>query len=138
MIEQLTRAEYDALLRQDFMRFVERCFYELNPQAELALNWHLDVIAAKLTAVREGKIRRLIINKPYIVDNIECIFHPSARERAIAVCRRQQGGMKQRLRTRPVEQECEGRHEGRGSDQGIALAAFVGSHTACGTTEENP
>ena len=88
MIEQLTRAEYDALLRQDFMRFVERCFYELNPQAELALNWHLDVIAAKLTAVREGKIRRLIINKPYIVDNIQCIFHPSARKRAIAVCRR--------------------------------------------------
>jgi hypothetical protein len=87
MIEQLTRAEYDALLRQDFMRFVERCFYELNPQAELALNWHLDVIAAKLTAVREGKIRRLIINKPYIVDNIQCIFHPSARKRAIAVCR---------------------------------------------------
>jgi len=87
MSEQLTRAEYDTLLRQDFMRFVERCFYELNPQAELALNWHLDVIAAKLTAVREGKIRRLIINKPYIVDNIQCIFHPSARKRAIAVCR---------------------------------------------------
>jgi len=64
MIEQLTRAEYDALLRQDFMRFVERCFYELNPQAELALNWHLEVIAAKLAAVREGKIRRLIIKLP--------------------------------------------------------------------------
>ena len=46
--------------------------------------------------------------------------------------------MKQRLRSRPGEHECEGRHEGRGSDQGIALAAFVGSHTACGTTEENP
>jgi hypothetical protein len=27
-----------------------------------AMNWHLEVIAAKLTAVREGKIRRLIIN----------------------------------------------------------------------------
>jgi hypothetical protein len=26
-------------------------------------NWHIEVIAAKLTAVREGKIRRLIINK---------------------------------------------------------------------------
>src|SRR5215467_13148317 len=64
MIEELTRADYDALLRQEFARFAERCFYELNPQAELALNWHLDVIAAKLTAVREGKIRRLIINLP--------------------------------------------------------------------------
>jgi hypothetical protein len=30
----------------------------------LAINWHLEVIAAKLTAVREGKIRRLIINLP--------------------------------------------------------------------------
>jgi hypothetical protein len=28
------------------------------------MNWHIEVIAAKLTAVREGKIRRLIINLP--------------------------------------------------------------------------
>jgi hypothetical protein len=28
------------------------------------MNWHLEVIAAKLTAVRQGKIRRLIINLP--------------------------------------------------------------------------
>jgi hypothetical protein len=64
MIENLTRAEYDSLLRQDFSTFAARCFHDLNPQAELALNWHLEVIAAKLTAVREGKIRRLIINLP--------------------------------------------------------------------------
>jgi predicted phage terminase large subunit-like protein len=64
MIEELTRAEYQALLRQDFTTFVARCFHELNPQAELAMNWHLEVIAAKLTAVRQGKIRRLIINLP--------------------------------------------------------------------------
>jgi hypothetical protein len=55
---------------------------------DLALNWHLEVIAAKLTAVRERKIRRRLINKPYVVDNIQCIFHPSMRERAIAVCPR--------------------------------------------------
>jgi hypothetical protein len=64
MIETPTRAEYDSLLRQDFSTFAARCFHDLNPQAELALNWHLEVIAAKLTAVREGKIRRLIINLP--------------------------------------------------------------------------
>jgi predicted phage terminase large subunit-like protein len=64
MIENLTRAEYDALLRQDFGTFAARCFHDLNPQAELAMNWHLEVIAATLTAVREGKIRRLIINLP--------------------------------------------------------------------------
>src|SRR6202048_4252110 len=64
MIENLTRAEYNTLLRQDFSTFAARCFHDLNPQAELAMNWHLEVIAAKLTAVREGKIRRLIINLP--------------------------------------------------------------------------
>src|SRR5712672_2465491 len=64
MIENVTRAEYAALLRQVFGTFAARCFHDLNPQAELAMNWHLEVIAAKLTAVREGKIRRLIINLP--------------------------------------------------------------------------
>ena len=61
MIEGLTRAEYDAALRNDFALFAARCFHDLNPQAELAMNWHLEVIAAKLAAVRDGKIRRLII-----------------------------------------------------------------------------
>jgi len=64
MIEDLTRAEYDALLRSDFALFAARCFHGLNPQTELAMNWHLEVIAAKLMAVRQGKIRRLIINLP--------------------------------------------------------------------------
>ena len=64
MIESLTRAEYDTLLRQDFASFAMRCFHDLNPQAELAMSWHLEVIAAKLTAVRHAKIRRLNINLP--------------------------------------------------------------------------
>src|SRR5437867_2086698 len=64
MIENLTRAEYETLLRQDLGTFAARCFQDLNPQTELAMNWHLEVIAAKLTAVQEGGIRRLIINLP--------------------------------------------------------------------------
>ena len=64
MIEKPTLAEYHALLRQEFSAFAARCFHDLNPQAALAMSWHLEVIAAKLTAVREGKIRRLIINLP--------------------------------------------------------------------------
>jgi predicted phage terminase large subunit-like protein len=64
MIEDLTRAEYEAVLRQDFTTFVTRCFDELNPQALLAMGWHIEVIAAALTAVQQGKIRRLIINLP--------------------------------------------------------------------------
>jgi hypothetical protein len=64
MIVGLTPAEYETVLRQDFATFAARCFHDLNPQAELAMSWHLEVIAAKLSAVREGKIRRLIINLP--------------------------------------------------------------------------
>jgi predicted phage terminase large subunit-like protein len=64
MFENLTRAQYETLLRQDFTTFAARCFHDLNPQAELAMNWHLELIAAKLTAVRQGKIRRLIITLP--------------------------------------------------------------------------
>jgi hypothetical protein len=60
----LDLAEYEALLRADFAGFAERAFVELNPQTDFATNWHFRVIAAKLTAVREGKIRRLVVNVP--------------------------------------------------------------------------
>src|SRR6201986_4238730 len=63
-MKDLSPPEYDAILRSDFGFFAQRCFCDLNPQAELAMNGHLDVIAAKLTAVRAGKIRRLVINLP--------------------------------------------------------------------------
>jgi len=79
--QRIDPAEYEALLRADFAGFAERCFHELNPRTDFAANWHVRVIAAKLTAVHQGKIRRLIINKPYLFDNIQCIFHPSVRER---------------------------------------------------------
>jgi hypothetical protein len=48
----------------------------------LATNWHLEVIAAKLTEVREGRIRRLIINIPYLSDFTFIIFHPTCRRRS--------------------------------------------------------
>ena len=57
-------AEYEALLRADFAGFAERAFVELNPQTDFATNWHFRVMAAKLAAVREGKIRRLVVNVP--------------------------------------------------------------------------
>jgi hypothetical protein len=38
-------------------------FHELNPRTDFATNWHVRVIAAKLTAVHQGKIRRLIVSK---------------------------------------------------------------------------
>src|SRR3984893_14630745 len=63
-MSELSPREYEAVLRSDLGYFAERCFYQLNPQATFLMNWHLEVIAAKLVAVREGKIRRLIINLP--------------------------------------------------------------------------
>ena len=60
----LTQAQYEFLLRHDLASFAGRCFQDLNPQTRLATNWHLELIAAKLTAVPEGRIRRLIINLP--------------------------------------------------------------------------
>jgi predicted phage terminase large subunit-like protein len=63
-MKNLTWAQYEFLLRHDFTTFAGRCFKDLNPQTRLAMNWHLEVLAAKLTAVREGRIRRLIINLP--------------------------------------------------------------------------
>ena len=77
-------AEYEALLRADFAGFAERCFHELNPRTDFAANWHVRVIAARLMAVHQGKIRRLIINKTYHVEKMEYTFHPAALGRPIA------------------------------------------------------
>jgi predicted phage terminase large subunit-like protein len=58
----LTR--YAELLRNDFVGFTHRSFLELYPAKSFEANWHIDVIAEKLEAVRTGKINRLIINIP--------------------------------------------------------------------------
>ncbi len=60
----LSKPELDVLLRHDFCAFIERCFYQLNPQTAFLFNWHIELMAAKLDAVRRGQIRRLIINVP--------------------------------------------------------------------------
>ena len=59
-----SRREYDAVLRQDFNAFIEKCYYQLNPRGLFLPNWHLEAMAAKLEACRRGDIRRLIINVP--------------------------------------------------------------------------
>jgi hypothetical protein len=55
-------AECAALLRDDFASVAARSFRELNPRTPFADNWHIDLIAGKLTVVREG--RRVIISLP--------------------------------------------------------------------------
>src|SRR5437868_12744111 len=63
-MSELSSRDYKAILRSDLGYFAQCCFCELNPQAVFLTNWHIEIIAAKLAAVREGKIRRLIINLP--------------------------------------------------------------------------
>jgi predicted phage terminase large subunit-like protein len=60
----LSPREYKALLRRDFSAFSERAFYHLNPTTAYQHTWHLDVVAAKLEACRQGRLRRLIICLP--------------------------------------------------------------------------
>ena len=57
-------SECAGLLYHDFASFAARCFRELNPRARLAMNWHVEIMAGKLAAVREGRIRRLMICVP--------------------------------------------------------------------------
>jgi len=67
--------ECSAVLRDDFGRFAARCFRELNPRTPFVMNWHFEVMAvipgtavrgrpSGEAAVREGRIRRLIISVP--------------------------------------------------------------------------
>jgi hypothetical protein len=116
MFKNLTPAEYEVLLRHDFATFAMRCFNDLNPQTRLAMNWHLEVIAAKLTAVREGKIRRLIINRPYTIDFVAIIFHPKEARRPICVSRQHLGGEQNAL---------PGPASGRSMDAGEATQSVV-------------
>jgi predicted phage terminase large subunit-like protein len=60
----LAGAEYDALLRRDFAGFAQRAFHLLYPRTPFQTSWHLDVVAARLEAVRAGRVRRLVVNLP--------------------------------------------------------------------------
>src|SRR5215470_14391691 len=56
--------ECAALLRDDFASFAARSFRELNPRTLFVANWHFELIAAKLAALRAGRLRRLIVSLP--------------------------------------------------------------------------
>ena len=58
----LSPDEYKFILRNDLVSFIERAFYELNPQTRFLSGPHIEMIATKLEACRQGKIKRLIIN----------------------------------------------------------------------------
>ena len=60
----LTPSEYEMILRRDFTSFIERSFYEVNPGKKLLTAHYIDLIASRLEACRQGKIKRLIICVP--------------------------------------------------------------------------
>ena len=62
--EDATPEECAALLWHDLASFALRAFRELNPRTLFAMNWHIELIAAQLAAVRAGRIRRLLVNLP--------------------------------------------------------------------------
>src|SRR5438270_1758192 len=64
MMVNLSPSDLDFVLRNDLTSFIERSFYELNPQTLLILSPHIEVIASRLEACRKGTIRRLIITMP--------------------------------------------------------------------------
>jgi predicted phage terminase large subunit-like protein len=58
------RVLLNAILRAEFTAFLQRCFLTLNPGATFLPNWHIEALAYHLELVRQGKIRRLIVNIP--------------------------------------------------------------------------
>lgn len=71
--------ESQALLRQDFMSFIEMAFNELTPGTQFVFARYLELIAAKLEACRRGEIKRLIINVPprHLKSHIASICFPA-------------------------------------------------------------
>jgi len=55
---------YDDLLKNDLSTFIGKTLSTVDPAAHYLPNWHIDLIAAHLEAVRRGEITRLIINMP--------------------------------------------------------------------------
>ena len=56
--------QFDAILRNDFVSFIQKCVHLLLPKVSFLINWHIFAIAFHLELVRVGKIKRLIINLP--------------------------------------------------------------------------
>src|SRR3990172_2341756 len=54
----------DAIYRTSLEAFVQKTFSILNPDKIFKDNWHINCLCEHLTAVRNGLIRRLIINMP--------------------------------------------------------------------------
>jgi predicted phage terminase large subunit-like protein len=76
---EITSDEYYALLRTSLYIFVMRCFAQLNPGTTFMPNWHIELIADRLTELILGDERRLIINIPprYLKSLISSVALPA-------------------------------------------------------------
>lgn len=54
----------DDLTKEHFYAFVLRSFNTINPDIAFVDNWHIELLCDAMEAVRNGKIKRLIINVP--------------------------------------------------------------------------
>jgi predicted phage terminase large subunit-like protein len=61
---RLSQADLMRLMRNDFASFIAASFDELNPGTTYLHNWHIDVIADRLTQFADGKLTRLVIMLP--------------------------------------------------------------------------
>ncbi len=62
--DRVTPADVEATLRSDFYSFLVGVFGDRDGGAAFAPGWHIEVMAARLAAVREGRTKRLIVNIP--------------------------------------------------------------------------
>jgi predicted phage terminase large subunit-like protein len=71
--------QYRDILRRDFLAFSHRAFRELNGATPWLGNWHLEMLAARLDAVRRGEIKRLAIALPprHLKSHIASIAFPA-------------------------------------------------------------
>ena len=55
---------FDAIIRKDFLSFLQKSFYTINPSGNFYNNWHINLISDYLAEVEKNNIKRLIINIP--------------------------------------------------------------------------
>src|SRR5271166_1660420 len=60
----LSLAEIRSTIRKDFYSFLVRAFAELHGGRTFSPAWHAEVLAAKLEGVRDGSVKRLVVNVP--------------------------------------------------------------------------
>src|SRR5208337_3877681 len=63
-VSALSLAEMRTATRKDFYSFLVRSFAELHGGQKFSPAWHAEVLAAKLQGLREGQVKRLVVNVP--------------------------------------------------------------------------